>query len=48
MMRTAEKLSSHLEGREANLGMILIELGHDKVIEVIDVVIGKSVWRDDN
>lgn len=45
VMRPAEDLTEHLEGREPDLRMLLVQLGHNQVVEMINVVIGNSVVR---
>lgn len=43
MMGPAEELADHLEGRETDFCMLLIQLGHNEVVEMIDVFVGNSV-----
>lgn len=41
-MGPGEKLTSYLEGRQSDLSMFLVELGHHRVVHMIDAVIRHS------
>lgn len=44
-MGAAEELAGDLEGRQSDLSVLLVELRHHRVVQVIDAVVGRSGRR---
>lgn len=45
VMGAAEELAGDLEGRQSDLSVVLVELRHHRVVQVIDAVVGRSRRR---
>ena len=45
MVRTGEELCGHVEGREADLSMLLSQLRHQQVVDMLNVVVRGSERR---
>lgn len=45
VMGAAEELAGDLEGRQSDLSVILVELSHDRAVQVVDAVIGRPSRR---